>query len=34
VFYRAQTLAALAERHRWRCEFPGPNVALMRKLFP
>jgi SAM-dependent methyltransferase len=31
VFYRAHTLAWLAERHGWRCEFPVRNVALMRK---
>jgi SAM-dependent methyltransferase len=31
VFYREATLRWLAQRHGWRCEVPGTNVALMRK---
>lgn len=31
VFYREATLRCIAERHRWRCEFPVPDVALMEK---
>jgi 2-polyprenyl-3-methyl-5-hydroxy-6-metoxy-1,4-benzoquinol methylase len=31
VFYRETTLRHLAARHGWQCEFPGRNVALMRK---
>lgn len=31
VFYREATLRHVAERHGWQCEFPGRNVALMRK---
>jgi SAM-dependent methyltransferase len=31
VFYRAATLRHLAARHGWLCEFPGRNVALLRK---
>ncbi len=31
VFYRETTLRHLAECRGWQCEFPGRNVALMRK---
>lgn len=31
VFYRTATLRHLAARHGWQCEFPGRNVALLRK---
>jgi len=31
VFYREQTLHAVARARRWTCEFPCPDVALMRK---
>jgi SAM-dependent methyltransferase len=34
VFYRQATLRHIASRHRWRCEFPGANVALMNKPAP
>ena len=31
VFYKEETLRVLARRFDWTCEFPSPNVALMRK---
>jgi len=31
VFYREATFRAVARRHRWRCEIPAPDVALMFK---
>lgn len=31
VFYQCATLRFLARQFGWRCEFPGPDVALMRK---
>jgi len=32
VFYRERTFQTIAARHRWRCEFPCANVALLHKL--
>ncbi|MGE3298727.1 MAG: class I SAM-dependent methyltransferase [Porticoccaceae bacterium] len=34
VFYRAATFEVLARRHRWRCEIPCNNVALLHKPEP
>lgn len=31
VFYQRTTLRYLAQQYGWRCEFPGQDVALMRK---
>lgn len=31
VFYQRTTLRYLARQYGWRCEFPGQDVALMRK---
>lgn len=31
VFYQRTTLRYLAHQYGWRCEFPGQDVALMRK---
>lgn len=31
VFYRAASFRVIARRLGWRCEFPGANVALLRK---
>lgn len=31
VFYRETTFRRLADDYGWRCEFPRPNVALLRK---
>ncbi|MBN2536972.1 methyltransferase domain-containing protein, partial [candidate division WOR-3 bacterium] len=31
VFYREATFRCLAARLGWECEFPGPDVALLRK---
>jgi SAM-dependent methyltransferase len=31
VFYREETFRYLATRFAWQCEFPVPNVVLMRK---
>lgn len=31
VFYRETTFRTLAAHHRWRCEFPCADVALMQK---
>ncbi|WP_339834122.1 class I SAM-dependent methyltransferase [uncultured Parvibaculum sp.] len=31
VFYNEKTLRTVAHAHNWTCEFPAPDVALMRK---
>lgn len=31
VFYQQATLLFLAQQHGWQCEFPGRDVALLRK---